>query len=179
MGLELFDADGVRVGGENALNPGAVAKMENLPLAKAGDYVLKVKGGYHPAAPESTLEIIPGGGAAPAADAGAPPAPAAPTTPTAPSAPTGGETVYNPLSKPVPMPRAGTGSLTPDYQGIAQLWKQMDWKQKAKVVGFWTLLPAFFGWLVGWIWGYFKGRASGKRWAARQAAKQNTAPPAG
>ncbi|MCC6272716.1 MAG: VWA domain-containing protein [Deltaproteobacteria bacterium] len=179
MGLELFDAEGVRVGGENAPNAGAVAKMENLPLAKAGEYVLKVKGGYNPAETEYTLEIIPGGGAAPAADAGAPPAPAAPTTPTAPAAPSGGETVYNPLSKPVPMPRAGTGALTPDYQGIAQLWKQMDWKQKAKVVGFWTLLPAFFGWLVGWIWGYLKGRASGKRWAARQAAKQNTAPPAG
>ncbi len=180
LGLELFDAEGVRVGGENAPNAGAVAKMENLPLAKAGEYVLKVKGGYNPSETEYTLEVIPGGGAASAADAGAPPAaPAAPTTPTAPAAPTGGETVYNPLSKPVPMPRAGTGALTPDYQGIAQLWKQMDWKQKAKVVGFWTLLPAFFGWLVGWIWGYFKGRASGKRWAARQAAKQNTAPPAG
>ena len=144
---------------------------------------MKVTGGVNPAESEYTLEIIPGGGATSAVtDAGAPPtaptAPSAPTIPTAPAAPNApaGETVYNPLSKPSPMPRAGTGTLTPDYQGIAQLWKQMDWKQKAKVIGFWTLLPMFFGWLVGWIWGYFKGRASGKRWAAKQAAKQ-AAPP--
>ncbi len=179
--LWVYDADGVELGRGQAPNDGAVAKIENLAMPKGGETFLKVDSGYSNLDTEYSLEITTGAGpAAPAQDAGASPAaPAAPTTPTAPASPAGGETVYNPLSKPVPMPRAGTGALTPDYQGIAQLWKQMDWKQKAKVVGFWTLLPAFFGWLVGWIWGYFKGRASGKRWGARQAAKQNTAPPAG
>jgi len=178
--LELFDTDGVQVGQGQAPNEGAVAKMENIALTKPGEYIVKVINVYSSSPDtEYTLDIVPGTGAAPSADLGAPPAgpaqPAAPSAPAAPAAPANpsnpGETVYNPISKVLPMPRSGTGPAS--SQDICDLFKQLPWLQKAKVVGLYSGIPLLGGWLIGWIWGYFKGRGSGKRWAARQATKQN------
>lgn len=176
---ELFDSDGIQLTNQIAPNEGAVLKIENFSLSKADEYVLKLSGGYNPTETEYTLEIIPGG-AAPAAatqDAGAPAA--APNTPTeaAPAAPAAapattagsGDTVYNPLSKPVPMPRAGTGAVSD--QEICQLFKQLPFLQKAKVLGLYSGLPLLGGWLIGMLWGYLKGRKSGKLAAAKQVQK--------
>ncbi|MFO1463001.1 MAG: VWA domain-containing protein [bacterium] len=186
LALELFDADGVQVARGQAPNDGAVAKIENVALTKSGEYTLKVSTPYS-SSPETeyTLEVLPGSGVAPTADLGAPPAPAAaPSAPSAPAAPppsaatapAAGEAVYQPISKPIPMPRAGTGAAS--SQEICALFKQLPWLQKAKVLGLYSGLPLLGGWLIGWIWGYLKGRGSGKRWAAKQAAKQGGTPPA-
>ncbi|HEX5033489.1 MAG TPA: hypothetical protein VFW62_03330, partial [bacterium] len=184
MNLTLFDAEGVEVARGNAPNPGAVAKIENAAIAKAGEYVLKVSGGYDPPESEYTLEILPAG-AVPATDAGAPPAsptavapppvPPAPATPAAPSAPT--ISADQPLSKPVPMPGVPVASAPRNSKELCPLIKQLPWMQKLKFYGLYSGLPLLGGWLIGMLLGYFKGRGSGKRWAARQALKQTTNPP--
>ena len=176
---ELFDSDGIQLTNQIAPNEGAVLKIENFNLSKADEYVLKLSAGYNPVETEYTLEIIPGGGATTASnqDAGAPattpntPSEAAPTAPagTPATAPSAGDTVYNPISKPVPMPRAGTGASSD--QEICQLFKQLPLLQKAKVLGLYSGLPLLGGWLIGMLWGYLKGRKSGKLAAAKQAPK--------
>ncbi|HKY63478.1 MAG TPA: VWA domain-containing protein [bacterium] len=178
MNLTLFDADGVEVARGHAPNPGAVAKIENAAIAKAGEYVLKVSGGYDPPESEYTLEILPAG-TAPATDAGAPPAsptavapPPVPPAPATPAAPT--VSADRPLSKPVPMPGVPVASAPRNSKELCPLIKQLPWMQKLKFYGLYSGLPLLGGWLIGMLWGYFKGRGSGKRWAARQAVKQTT-----
>ncbi len=183
MSMQLYDAEGVEVVRGSAPNPGAVAKLENINITKAGEYVLKVSGGIDPSESEYTLEILTAG-AAPATDAGAPPVaspavqpPTVPTTPvTPPTAPT--VSADQPISKPVPMPGAPIGvGAAPTKQGMCQLYKQLPWMEKLKFGALVSGIPLFGGWLIGMLWGYLKGRGSGKRWAARQALKQNANPP--
>ena len=187
LALHLFDADGVQLADGTSPNEGAVAKIENYPIAKPGEYILKLSAVYSNSDSAYTMEILPAGAAAPVADLGAPPAaspgvqappaPPTPPAPTTPLAPAPTVSADQPISKPVPMPGVPVAAAPQTSAGVCQMVKQLPLWQKVKFYAIYSGIPLVGGLLLGWIFGYFKGRGSGKRWAARQAVKQATHEP--
>lgn len=188
LNMVLFDADGVEMARNMAPNDGAICKIENVNLPKAGEYILKVESIYSASVEtEYTVEIQPAAGGLPAGvEAGAPPAttaaaspapsvptPTTPTTPAAPAAPSAPATVTTaPIMKPSPWPGGG-----PSSKAMCEGFKLLPLWEKVKFLAFWSGIPLVAGWLIGWLWGYLKGRKSGFRKAAKVQMKQQSAPP--
>jgi hypothetical protein len=171
LGMVLFDSDGVRVAENLAPNDGAVAKLENLNLTKAGEYILKLESPYTPET-EYTLEIMPGTGTMPVAEAGAPSAPAmAPVMPSAATPPQAPAVPPMAPSAPASKVSASAAMMTGEIKTCKLLCasiQKLPFFEKVKFYGFYSGIPLLAGWLIGWIWGYIKGRKTGKRKALAQ-----------
>jgi hypothetical protein len=168
--LELFDADGIHMADQSGPNDGAVAKIENLAIAKAGEYILKAESAYpNPSETEYTLEVIPG--SAPIADLGAPAATGAATTPVTPQIPAAAPFVPS-MAPAAPSIQTSTTStstaVVKTCKMIYETIRKLPFLEKVKFFGFYSGIPLFAGWLIGMIWGYVKGRKTGKRKALAQ-----------
>jgi hypothetical protein len=170
--LEVYDADGVKLGDTQSPNGGAVAKLENVAVTKAGPVFIRVKD-YWKSSAETTYSLsISSAGPVAGAESGAAPAPSAP--PPAPAAPPPSAPPAAPVAA-VPAASAPAVKVPVSEGGldIMQALNQLTFMQKAKWVGMYVLLPAFVIFLLGWIFGYVGGRKSGKR---KALAKMNQAP---
>ncbi|MFO1518470.1 MAG: VWA domain-containing protein [bacterium] len=167
--IEVYDADGVKLAEGKSPNNGALAKIDNLVINKAGPVFIRVKD-YWKSTAETTysLSISPvgtmaGGESQPSAVPPSAPPPVV-ATPPAPSA-----TPAAPPAASVPVSATGEPDIGKALSGLTLL-------QKAKWLGKYVLGPGFGIFFFGLLFGYVWGRRSGKRKTLAKLAKQ--APPA-